>query len=173
MISATMTDDLGGASSLVPNEHDGHVRVRVGPRVVEPAGEVVERVAPRDVVHEQRAGGAAVVRARDRSERLLPRLRSKRTRPALSGSHADGRCACASRGRSSSAARGAHRVPDLQLDLLVVNVNHPRAELDPDGEVVHLLEPLVRELQQQTGLADARVTNDDVPAASRALASCC
>ena len=44
------------------------------PRVFQPRGQVVERVAAGDVVNEQRAGGAAVVRPRDRSERFLPGL---------------------------------------------------------------------------------------------------
>lgn len=42
-----------------------------------------------------------------------------------------------------------YRVPDLQLDLLCVNVDHAGTELDSDGEVVHRLEALVRELQEQ------------------------
>lgn len=46
-----------------------------------------------------------------------------------------------------------HRIPYLQLDLLAVNVDHPCPELHANGEVVHRLEPLVRELQQQAGLA--------------------
>ena len=50
-----------------------------------------------------------------------------------------------------------HRVPDLQLDLLAVDVDHARAKLDADREVVHRLEALVRKLQQQARLADARV----------------
>ena len=47
------------------------------------------------------------------------------------------------------------RVPDLELDLLALDVDHPGAELDPDGEVVHWLEPLVGELEEQAGLAHA------------------
>eukprot|EP00227_Mantoniella_beaufortii_P021557 CAMPEP_0197591626 /NCGR_PEP_ID=MMETSP1326-20131121/13819_1 /TAXON_ID=1155430 /ORGANISM="Genus nov. species nov., Strain RCC2288" /LENGTH=295 /DNA_ID=CAMNT_0043157157 /DNA_START=218 /DNA_END=1100 /DNA_ORIENTATION=+ len=113
--------------ALVADQHDGHVGVGMLPRVLEPAGEVVERLAPRDVVHQQRAGGPAVVAARDGAEGLLPR-----------------------------------RVPDLQLDLLVVDGDHAAAELHADGQVVHVLEPLVRELQQQARLAHASVSNDDV-----------
>jgi len=41
-------------------------------------------------------------------------------------------------------------VPDLQLDLLAVDGDHPRPKLNSNGEVVHRLEPLVSELQQQT-----------------------
>lgn len=52
-------------------------------------------------------------------------------------------------------SRRPHRVPDLQLDLLVLDVDHARAELDADREVVHRLEALVRELQQQARLAHA------------------
>lgn len=45
--------------------------------------------------------------------------------------------------------RETHCVPDLQLDLFAINVDHPRAKLDADCQIVHRLEPLVRELQQQ------------------------
>ena len=115
---------------------------------------MVERLAPGDVVHEQGAGGAAVVAVerdgwresegsevfprslpplllvsppRDRPKRLLPR-----------------------------------RVPDLQLDGLPIDLDGPRPELDADRQVMHGLEALVGELQQQAGLADAGVANDDV-----------
>jgi hypothetical protein len=43
----------------------------------------------------------------------------------------------------------------LELDVLAVDGHHARAELDADGEVVHRLEALVRELQQQARLANA------------------
>ena len=46
-----------------------------------------------------------------------------------------------------------HRVPDLKLDLLPLDVDHASTELDADGEIVHRLEPLVRELEQQARLA--------------------
>ena len=42
-----------------------------------------------------------------------------------------------------------HRIPDLQLDLLVVDGDHPRPELHPDRQIVHRLEALVGELQEQ------------------------
>ena len=48
----------------------------------------------------------------------------------------------------------ACRVPDLELDFLVVNFDRPRAELDTDRQVVLLTEPLVRELEKQARLAD-------------------
>ena len=47
------------------------------------------------------------------------------------------------------------RVPNLELDGLVVDGDHAGAKLDADGEVVHGLEALVGELQQQARLADA------------------
>jgi hypothetical protein len=47
------------------------------------------------------------------------------------------------------------RIPNLELDGLVVDVDHPGPELDADGEVVDGLEALVGELQQQARLADA------------------
>ena len=47
------------------------------------------------------------------------------------------------------------RVPNLELDGLVVDGDHAGAKLDADGEVVHGLEALVRELQQQARLPHA------------------
>ena len=44
------------------------------PRVLEPRGQVVERVPPRDVIDQEGARSAAVVRARDGAERLLAGL---------------------------------------------------------------------------------------------------
>lgn len=113
--------------TLVANQHDDHVRVGVLPGVLEPGRQVVERLAARNVVHEQGAGRPAVVRARDRPERLL-----------------------------------AGRVPNLQLDLLAVDGDHPRAELDPDRQVMDRLEALVGKLEQQAGLANTCVAYDDV-----------
>ena len=85
------------------------------PRVLQPGGQVVERVPPRDVVDEEGARRAPVVRPRDGPKGLL-----------------------------------AGRVPYLKLDLFAVNVDHARAKLHPDGQVVHRLEPLVRKLKQKT-----------------------
>lgn len=54
------------------------------------------------------------------------------------------------RGRTGEGkGKSTDRVPNLELDGLVVDGDHAGAELDADGEVVHGLEPLVRELQQQ------------------------
>ena len=41
----------------------------------------------------------------------------------------------------------------MELDLLPLDVDHASTELDADGEIVHRLEPLVRELEQQARLA--------------------
>jgi hypothetical protein len=38
--------------------------------------------------------------------------------------------------------------------LFSLDVDHPGPELDPDGQIVHRLKPLVRELQQKAGLAN-------------------
>ena len=51
--------------------------------------------------------------------------------------------------------RHTHRVPNLELDGLAVDGDHPGPELDADGEVVDGLEALVGELQQQAQLANA------------------
>lgn len=43
---------------------------------------------------------------------------------------------------------GAYGIPDLQLNLSSVDVDHSRSKFHSDGEVMHRLEPLVRELQK-------------------------
>lgn len=48
----------------------------------------------------------------------------------------------------------AHRVPYLQLDLLVVDGDEASPELNSDRQVVDRLEALVCELQQQATLSD-------------------
>lgn len=57
--------------ALVPDEDDGDVGFGRGAELVEPLLHVGEGVAPRDVVDEQRAGGAAKVGLGDGAERLL------------------------------------------------------------------------------------------------------
>ena len=47
----------------------------------------------------------------------------------------------------------AGRVPNLQLDVLCVDLDGASSELNADGEVVLLAEALVSELEQQAGLA--------------------
>ena len=56
----------------------------------------------------------------------------------------------------------ASSVPDLQLYLFGVDGDHAGSELHSDGEVVHRLEPFVGELEEETGLSDSRVSDDDV-----------
>ena len=51
----------------------------------------------------------------------------------------------------------------MQFDLFALDVDHAGAELDADGEVVHGLEPLVSELQQQAGLTHSyRIQYDEI-----------
>ena len=52
-------------------------------------------------------------------------------------------------GSVTTRAVATHRVPDLKFDLTVVDVDHARAELNSNGEVVHWLESLVRELEEE------------------------
>ena len=59
---------------LVANEHDHHVRGSILPRLRQPLGELCERLATRNIVHQQRSRSSAVVRARNRTERLLTGL---------------------------------------------------------------------------------------------------
>ena len=56
----------------------------------------------------------------------------------------------------------AHGVPDLQLDLIVVNADRTRAKLHTNGEVVLCLEALVGELKEEARFADCGVAHNDV-----------
>ena len=49
---------------------------------------------------------------------------------------------------------GTHCVPDLELDLFPLNIDHPGPELHSDCEIVDWLEPLVCKLEQETRLPD-------------------
>ncbi len=51
--------------------------------------------------------------------------------------------------RAHAPLAATHRVPNLQLDLLVVNVDHACTKLNTNCEVVHRLKALVGELKQQ------------------------
>ncbi len=42
----------------------------------------------------------------------------------------------------------AGRVPDLELDLFALDVDHPSAKLDADRQIVNGLESLVSKLKQ-------------------------
>lgn len=46
-------------------------------------------------------------------------------------------------------------VPDLQLDVVLLALEQPGAELDSDGHLVLLAVALVGVLQQHAGLADS------------------
>ena len=52
--------------------------------------------------------------------------------------------------------------PSVLVYLFLINVDHARAKLNPNRQIVNGLKPLVGELQQQTRLADARVADYDV-----------
>ena len=67
----------------------------------------------------------------------------------------------------------AYRVPDLQLDLFVVYGNHAGAKFHTNGEVVHGLEALVRELKEQARFADACITDNDIPAQTLQISKDC
>ena len=55
----------------------------------------------------------------------------------------------------------AGRVPDLKLDLCIVNVDCFEFEVHTDSGHVAVLKDAVAELGQQVGLSDSAVTNDD------------
>lgn len=94
---------------------------------------------------------------------LQPRRQVRKRLPARHVVHQQSaRCSSIIRPRDRPEALLPRSIPDLQLDLLAVDRDHPRAEFDADGEVVDRLEALVRELEEEAGLADARVADDDV-----------
>lgn len=118
---------LGVQIGFIADEHDGDLVIGVVFGLVEPLHDVVEGVPVGYVVDEHHPDRPSVVRAGDRLERLL------------AGLHLLYR----------------YGVPDLEFDLLVVNVDHLRTELDADCGVVVELEFLLKELQQDARLAHA------------------
>lgn len=42
-----------------------------------------------------------------------------------------------------------HRVPDLELDLFAVYVDHPCPEFNPNSQVMYRLKPFVSKLKQK------------------------
>jgi len=54
--------------------------------------------------------------------------------------------------------RDPYRIPDLQLDGLIIQLYGPRAEFHPDGHVVHVLKPFVGKLEQEAALTWAKNT---------------
>ena len=67
-------------------------------------------------------------------------------------------CGLGKEKRNEELSAERYRVPNLELDGLVVDGDHAGAELDADGEVMDGLEALVGELQQQARLADTCTT---------------
>ena len=57
--------------ALIAYQHDHHVRVAVLSGVLQPGGQMIERVPSRDIVDQQCTGRTSVVGACNRSERLL------------------------------------------------------------------------------------------------------
>ena len=54
-----------------------------------------------------------------------------------------------------------YRIPNLELDNFVVNLETIRAELDANGDLVFFLELVVHHSLHQATLSNACVTNDD------------
>lgn len=52
----------------------------------------------------------------------------------------------------------AHRIPNLQFNLLIPDRHHPRPKLDAYGEIMHVLKPFIGKLEQEAGFTDACVT---------------
>ena len=61
--------------ALVPDEHDGHIRVAVLLSLSKPSVQVVEGLSPGDIVDQQSTGRISIVRACDGSEGFLARLK--------------------------------------------------------------------------------------------------
>jgi hypothetical protein len=63
--------------TLVTNKHDGHVVVRVLPRIFEPRIQVIEGLTTRHIVHEQRAGSTCSLRRLRKQAHRRKRLQTK------------------------------------------------------------------------------------------------
>jgi len=57
----------------------------------------------------------------------------------------------------------AYGVPNLELDGTAVDGDHASAEFNTNGEIMHRLEPLVRELQEQARFPYACTTPNHTP----------
>lgn len=49
----------------------------------------------------------------------------------------------------------SNRIPNLQLDRFVVDGDHPGTELNSNCQVMHRLEPFVRELKEKTWFSNS------------------
>lgn len=54
---------------------------------------------------------------------------------------------------------GAHGIPDLELDLFGVDIDHASSKLNSDRKVMHWLEALVRELEEETRFSNTCTKN--------------
>ena len=146
--------------------------------LLQPASQVLERLVPRDVVSQEDAVGSAVKNPSHRLERLLTSLHRnkidnqivttsvdiKNIKYIFSGSSADTPACWARVRRRTSCVQGVvgtYSVPDLQFDDLVVDLEAVGAELDSNRHLVLLLEFVVHDAFHQTGLANARVPDND------------
>jgi len=136
---------------FVADEHDHHILVRrVLSSLLEPLRQMVESVPP---------GQSGLV-----SIHLTVSTHLKRFN-MLPGDIVDKECTSSPTVVGScdgSEGLLSRRVPDLQLDQLLFNGNHSRAEFNTNGKIVHGLETLVGELQEQAGLSNTCIPNDNV-----------
>jgi hypothetical protein len=91
----------------------------------------VEQLLPSDIVDQKSSSSTTVVRASDGAEGLLSSLQMM-----------------SARNHMKKREGVAHCVPNLKLDLLIFNGDHPRAKLHTNGQIMNGLEALVGELQQ-------------------------
>lgn len=110
--------------ALISDQHYDHVGVPVLPHFLQPASQVTESVTASDVIDQQGTGGSSVVGASNALKALLPGLEKELN------------------------VTFTYSVPDLQLNVLIVDLDGSSTELDPDCQIVLLPEALVCELEK-------------------------
>jgi hypothetical protein len=110
--------------ALISDQHYDHVGVPVLPNFLQPAGQVTESVTASDVIDQQGTGSSTVVGASNALKALLPSL------------------------EKSMNLTFTYSVPDLEFDVLIVDLDGSCTELDPDSQIVLLPEALVCELEK-------------------------
>ena len=132
---------------LVPDEHDRRSLRRVASKIAEPALNVREARPVCNVVDEDRATGAAIVRARDRPEFLcaIVSVRRQEVRRRM--------------GRLTFTLTGS--VPDLQTHGAGADGNGRRPKVHPDRAHVIAVEGTVREAPHERTLPHVCVAYDE------------
>jgi len=148
--------------ALVPHQQLVHTLRRVAINLLQPLLDIVEAVHIGDIVDDADAVCAAVVRGSDGAKALLPGRvplnisispMHTSTPPTPTTGHVD-----YSLVRRFVRVRGTY---NLQLHRLAIELDRPDLEVHPDSRDVALRVRVVGESQEQAGLSDAGVADEE------------